>query len=111
MPQPQGRTGVQATYSLGTLRAELPAEVSVMAVAAASEAALLAKGYSIVRRTQSAESAEVVSRRSGDGWLESTTIASWVTATGTAASIRRDPLGDEAESRSIMDEVLVRLGR
>lgn len=108
-----GRSGVAASYRLGTLTADLPDEVRVRSVLAAADATLRARGYSVVGEQATADR----------GWargsppagslleLEDVTIWSRLSRTGTRLGVDVKPIGAEAQARAIMDDLLRRLGR
>lgn len=108
----QGRNrDQQATYTVRALRTELAPEIRVSTCAAAGEAVLRARGFSIAERTITEDSARIVGKAPNDGLFERTIFESYVTPRGTGMLVRVEPWGDEAASRTILDEVLVRLGR
>lgn len=101
----------QATFSVRSLRTELPPEVEIAAVAAAGEAMFRARGYSIREKSVTRTEACLIGNTPKDGWLDQTVFRAYVTPGGTGMTIRIDPWGDEATSRTLMDDVLARLGR
>ncbi len=107
----QGRSGVTASYRLRTLTVDLPPEVGVMTAQAAAEEALRARGYVVTSSEATTDRADIEANRAGDGFLAKTVVSARVTDTGMRIAVRNEPLGDEAASRSIMDALLVRLGR
>lgn len=108
----QGQSRDQkASFNVRALRTELPYEYAVPTVAAAGEAALRARGYTISGKSVNKDAARLCANAPDDGWLEQTVFESYVTPNGTGISIRVEPMGNESTSRSIMDDVLARLGR
>lgn len=108
-----GRSQLQADYSVRTLSAMLPGEVTVAQAAAAAERALLQGGYSLTERTVTADGARLVGAapaRSGLGPDPRPVVAVRAVVGGTRTTITLEPFGDEEASRRILDEMLVRLG-
>ncbi len=101
----------KATFSVRSLRTELPPETDIAAIAAAGEAAFRARGYSIREKNVTRTEASVFANSPQDGWLDCTVLRAYVTPQGTGMTIRVEPWGDEAVSRTLMDDVLARLGR
>jgi hypothetical protein len=106
-----GRSDVAAAYSMGTLTTELGPEVSILAVSAAAERALRARGYAVEESRATEDRARLIAARAGHGPFEKAIVESWVTHRGTAVAVRIDPFGDEPASYAIMDDLLSRLGR
>lgn len=124
--QGQGKDGaVTATYSRGTLEAELPCGrggVSALAVRAAAEMELRRRGLVIIESTGTDQSMRVVASGSGSGGgligddkdVEVTVRADAETGSaGNTTRVRVDSglFGDEGLSRSVLDGILGRLGR
>lgn len=108
----QGRGGeVLATYAGRTLTAELPPTVRVAAVVAAARQTMLGRGYAVRSSSATDENGRVVAERAGAGFAERVVVGAKVVRGGTRVSVTVEPLGDEAESRTILDAVLARLGR
>lgn len=109
-PAWQGRGDVLAIYRFTTLTAEFPDVVPVPGVVAAAETALRDRGYSITESKSTRDSGVVVAKGPKAGLLEKVTISPRLSDLGTRVSVRIDPLGGEAESRAILDDLLARLG-
>lgn len=115
IPQPQGRTGVQASYDLdGTLRANLPARIGVFSALAAGGATLSTRGYMIVRNQGTADQGEVSGCEAVEGFgrffAPEATVRAEVAGPYTAITVKIDPWGNEAESRAILADMLATLG-
>ncbi|MBM4108369.1 MAG: hypothetical protein FJ255_06080 [Phycisphaerae bacterium] len=108
-----GRTGVSASYRLGTLISTLPDEVRVRSVLAAADATLRARGYSVVAGQATADRGWVRgSPPAGSALdLEDVTIWSRLSRTGTRLGVDVKPILAEAQARAILDDLLRRLGR
>lgn len=109
-PRPYGKREVWATYSMGVLSTDFPQEVRVQAVLAAGRDALLARGYSISSGSATTDRGTVKAKPPKAGPLESVIVGARLTEWGTRAWVEVRPLGDEAASWAIMDEMLRRLG-
>ena len=105
------RRDVEARYSCGSLRAELPGEVGVMTVRAAAESVMRARGYVVADAGGTTERTYVVGRRYPDALGETVTTSATLGPRGT--EIRIDPgfAGDEAMCRGMLEAILARLGR
>jgi hypothetical protein len=115
-PGQDGSPGrVLATYSIPTLKTELPPEVAVESIAAAATVVLESRGYTIERSDVSSDRATVSAKMPGDGDLsrgfDRTTVRARVTGAGTGLTITVEPWGDEMISRALLDAILARLGR
>jgi hypothetical protein len=108
-PQPVGATGVQATFVLGSLKAELPPSVGVMTAVAATEVALRDRGYVITSRSAVEDHGRLKGRRAGGADHESVVVSVSPTAQGTAVSVFVEPFGDEVGSRILMESIVLRL--
>jgi hypothetical protein len=103
---------VLATESFGALVVTLPEPVPVRSVAAAAEAALRDRGYTIMRRRTTDEAAHLVARAPARELGRQWTVEARATGDGRT-SLSVDPGGwdNEAGAEVMMDEVLRRLGR
>ncbi|MFN7021549.1 MAG: hypothetical protein ACK4WH_09515 [Phycisphaerales bacterium] len=129
-PQPVGRAtdrselgarDVLAKYSGSTLKARLEPVYSVLTVRAAAEQALRSRGYTITESSASSDRARVVGRAAGSGpglvtivgtvGVEQVVVEAAAISNATELRVRFEPWGDEAQSRTVMDAVLTRLGR
>jgi len=113
-----GRSGGQdqrrilATYRYRRLTSDLPGPIWVTAVIAAATQALAGRGYAVERRLTHG-SGQVVASAPGSGMLDKVTVsAREVSGSGGAVRVEIviDPLGDQTESRAILDAMLARLG-
>jgi hypothetical protein len=118
----QGKSGVDgspgrvlATYSIPTLKTELPPDVAVESIAAAATAVLEARGYTIERSDVSSDRATISAKMPGDGelsrGLDRTVVRSRITGAGTGLTVTVEPWGEEMISRALLDAILARLGR
>src|SRR5215813_6854318 len=72
-----GRSDVAAAYSMGTLTTELGPEVSILAVSAAAERALRARGYAVEESHATEDRSRLIAARAGHGWWEKAVVESW----------------------------------
>lgn len=101
-----------ATYRFRTLTSELPGDVRVPSLVAASEAALRRRGYAVRSSTSTEFNGAVDAVRHNADDLESLQVRIDARSSGsTRIEIRSEPLGDQAESRAILDAILAELGR
>jgi len=107
----QGRSGVAAAFDGMGLEVNLPARVPVASAIVAGEQVLRRRGETVTAMESTAEGGRVVarppSRRLGHRKI---TIEAHQMGGATALRIEIEPFGDEAASRSILDDMLVRLG-
>lgn len=108
-PQPVGDTGLQATYILGTLRCEVSPRVDVLTALAAAETALVGRGYTITKRTQTDDRAHLRAFQAGLGAAGGVQVEIANTPRGTGIVIGVEPLGDETTSRVLLEAIAVRL--
>ncbi len=106
-----GHEHITAAYSLGTLTCDLPDTVRVPAIMAAAEGALRGRGYSITSKASTDDRGRIYARAPRDSRVEGVSIEARVTSAGHQVSIHFDPLGDDARSRVLLDDLLARLGR
>lgn len=107
----QGSTGeIEATYFGSDLNATLPGSTRVPAVTAAAEEALAARGQSVYRRDVTESSGTLYAQEPDAGALERTVVHVRTTREGTKITITFQPWGDDARSRSLLDDILQRLG-
>lgn len=112
-PKPYGKREVWATYSMGVLSTDFPQEVRVPAVLAAGRDALTARGYTITGSSWDGVTMErgtVTGKPPNAGPFKSVVVGARLTGYGTRAWVEVRPVGDEAASWAIMDEMLRRLG-
>lgn len=102
---------IEATYALRTLEAQLGPEIQVLTVSAAAEQALRARGYTVTRTRGGGDHARIEARAGGEGSFDKVVIETWQGAGFTGVSVTREPWGDEAVSRALLDGVLRRLGK
>jgi hypothetical protein len=106
-----GRDHMTAAYSLGTLTCNLGDDVRVPAIMAAAEGALRGRGYSISSKASTDDRGRIYARAPRESQIEGVSIEARVTSAGHEVVIHVDPLGDDARSRVLLDDVLARLGR
>lgn len=106
-----GREHITAAYSLGTLTCDLPDSVRVPAIMAAAEGALRGRGYSISAKASTDDRGRIYARAPRESRIEGVSIEARVTGAGHQVSVHVDPLGDDARSRALLDDILARLGR
>lgn len=113
--QSHGSSHTLAIYSSGSLRAHLSRGVDVMTAAAAGEAALIERGYVIVRRegTQGRMTLRGATPDAGRRrhFARSVVFRAFQRNRGVRIEIQMDPLPNEAESRAILDATFAHLGR
>jgi len=113
--QSQGSSHTLATYSGGSLSAHLSQGVDVMTAVSAGEAALLERGYVIVRRegTQGRMTLRATTPEAGrrQHFTRSVVFRAFQRNRGVQIEIQMDPLPKEAESRAILDATFAHLGR
>ena len=117
-PKLQQSGTVWAAYSFRTLTADLGMDIRVPVVVTAAEQALGERGYTIASRRMTEDSGQVVAVSAGsslghdlrDGLSERVIISAKLTAMGTRVKVSARPLGNEAISRAILDDILLRLG-
>ena len=105
----QGRQGVLATYTTGRLYTDFGPEVRIPALVAASDAALRSRGYTVTSRDVTLDQGTVKAKRPGNGLFEQVVVEAKITSSGSRLIVRREPFGDEATSRAILDHVLAHL--
>ena len=96
----QGSSGVEATYSLGTLRATLPHEARVPAVIAAADEAARARGYTVVSSTATEEHGRLVCRPPRSDSFPRVVVDARRISTGTKTTLEMQPMGDQDVCRS-----------
>ena len=107
-----------AAYSFRTLTANLGMDMRVPLVVTAAEQALGQRGYTISSRRMTEDSGQVIAVAAGsslghdfrDGLSERIVFSAKLTASGTRVKVSAQPLGNEAISRAILDDILLRLG-
>lgn len=107
---PQGKTGIAAAYDGFGLDVNLPARVPVPSAIIAGEQALLRRGNTVTAMESTAEGGRVVARPPSRRLHSKITIVANQVGGATAMRIEVEPFGDEAACRSILDDMLVRLG-
>ncbi len=93
------------------IEALLPATVHIPAARAAAEQTLRARGYVITETFGTDDKAKIEASGTGDKRTDTTTITAWHGAGGTRLSVDSGMFGDASAARSILDEVIARLGR
>jgi len=98
-----------ATFQGRTLETTLDPSVRVEAVLAAADAVLWARGYSVEKRRVTDDWGSVSARPAGAGFMERIVVRGSRQGTGTVVAVRVEPLGHEATSRGILDDIVSRL--
>jgi hypothetical protein len=117
-PRVQRVGPVLASYSFRTLTADLGADLRVPAVVTAAEFALADRGYTVSSRWMTEDAGRVIAHAQGsaigfgprDAMLEKVVVSAALTASGTRVKVTAEPMGNEAFSRAILDDMLRRLG-
>jgi hypothetical protein len=104
-----GERTVLAKYQFRRLTADLPQTVRVPGAMAAATEALIARGYAVQPDTTHG-SGRVVATAPASGLLDKVTVMASEVPGAVRVEIVVDPLGDQTESRAILDAMLVRLG-
>lgn len=104
-----GERAVLAKYQFRRLTADLPQTVRVPGAIAAAMEALIARGYAVQPDTTHG-SGRVVASAPAAGMLDKVTVMATEVPGAVRVEIVVDPLGDQMESRAILDAMLVRLG-
>lgn len=107
---PQGRTGLAASYDGLALEVDLPARVPVPSAIAAGEQAVVRRGSTIIEVGATAERGHLVAKPPTRRLHDKVVIDARQAGGATSVRIEVLPFGDEAASRSILDDMLVRLG-
>lgn len=111
----QGQTGIQAGYQGRQLRAHLPCWVQVPSAAAAAERVLTIRGLSISHREVDLGSALILGTPPGADpnpllRRERVRVNIGLDEQCTFVNILVEPVGNEAESRAILEQMLYELG-
>jgi hypothetical protein len=106
----QGSRGIEATYSLGTLKATLPMEATVPAVIAAADQSARARGYTVVTSTATDDRGRLVCRPPRSDSFPRVVVVAFRMSTGTKVTIEMQPMGDQDLCRSMLDAMLQQLG-
>lgn len=106
----QGASRTSASYTIPSLTTSLPEWVTPQAVAAAAEQTLRDRGYTITSSSATTDRVKVVAREPNTGPLKRYVVKAEWTRSGSAVSVKCDPLGDQVRSRAILDGILSRLG-
>ena len=117
-PRVQRVGPVLASYSFRTLTADLGADLRVPTVVTAAEFALAGRGYTVSTRRMTEDAGRVVAHAQGatigfgprDAVSEKVVVSATLTASGTRVKVTAEPMGNEAFSRAILDDMLRRLG-
>lgn len=111
----RGRAGDVIAEQYGDcIEAILPSAIDVPTARAAAEQTLRARGYVITESSGTLDRAKVQASGTGDNRSSTTTFEAWRAGGGEGnARIRFDPglFGDAAAARSLLDELIARLGR
>jgi hypothetical protein len=111
----QGQTGVVANYQGRQLRAHLPCWVQVPSVAAAAQRVLTNRGLSISHRKVDLGSALILGTPPGSNpnpliMRQRVRVNIGIDRECTWVNILVEPVGHEAESRAILEQMLFELG-
>jgi len=97
----------------GRLETQLPARLPVSATMAAGKAALLGRGYVIVRESATDEYGLIVGKTPALGMrrhvTRTVTVKSWRAAAGPEVVVEFGPLPDEIETKAVLDDMLALL--
>ena len=102
---------IMAESYAGRIEAVLPASVPVPAARSAAEQVLRARGYVITEAFGTDDKAKIEASGTGERRTDTTTIIAWRAATGTRVSVDSGLFGDVSAARTILDEIIARLGR
>lgn len=105
-----GSGDILASYSVRTLKADLPPSIRVPGAIAAAGSALRSRGYAVVSSEATEDKGRVVATAPGATMGERTVVTVRQTDTGVRVSITAEPFGDESRSRLVLDAMLARLG-
>jgi hypothetical protein len=112
VPEHRGRdNSIVAETSGGCIEAVLPSTVPVPAARSAAEQTLRSRGYVITETYGTDDKAKIEASGTGERRTDRTTVTAWRTGGGTRVSVDSGLFGDVAAARSILDEVIARLGR
>lgn len=107
----QGSSRVLAAYRFGTLEADLPDRTRPQAVLSAAEDALRHRGYAVRASRSTADEGKVdAAAPSGSVFEGGASVTAHIGTYGTRVGVHVGTLGDENESRAILDDILARLG-
>jgi len=105
------RAGTQTANYMGTtLSTRLPAETRVPSVIAATEQAMLARGYTIVESASTEEAGSIVGRPPRYNTLPRMVVEAARRGDGVDLSLRYEPFGDREVCTAMLDAILRRLG-
>lgn len=93
------------------IEALLPATVPVLAARSAAEQTLRLRGYVITETFGTDDKATIQASGTGEKRTDTTTVTAWRAAGGMRLSVDSGLFGDASAARSILDEVIARLGR
>lgn len=112
IPERRGRdNSIMAETYGGRIEAVLPSTVPVPAARSAAEQTLRARGYVITETYGTDDKAKIEASGTGERRKDTTTVIAWRGSGGTRVSVDSGMFGDAAAARSILDEVIARLGR
>lgn len=105
-----GSSETLTEYHLGTLKADLPPSVRIPAVMAAGQATLRHRGYSVSSSRITADAGRIEGESPSSSPLGSASVWAEAVPTGTRVGVKVGLWGDEDASRSILDDMLRRVG-
>lgn len=112
VPEHRGRDNSILAQTYGSrIEAMLPASVPVPAARAAAQATLRGRGYVITETFGTDDNAQILASGTGERRSDSTSVRLWRAGQGTWVSVDPGLWGDVAPARSILDEIIARLGR
>ena len=112
VPERRGRdNSIMAETYGGRIEAVLPSTVPVPAARSAAEQTLRARGYVITETYGTDDKAKIEASGTGERRRDTTAVVVWRATGGTRLSVDSGMFGDVAAARSILDEVIARLGR
>ncbi|GJM17874.1 MAG: hypothetical protein DHS20C14_00870 [Phycisphaeraceae bacterium] len=105
-----GRTGLEARYDGVDVEVDLPANVPVPSVVAAGEQVLLRRGHTITASQATGQRGRVVGRPGSRRLHRKVEVDARQIPGATRVWVKVQPGGDEAASRSILEDMLIRMG-
>ncbi len=113
-PEPVGMdedSSLTATYSFGTMTTNVSrGGIGVRDVASAAEAMFRRQGFTVRSAEITSNKARVAGSEVGSGNFQATIVSATKTEAGVRIEVHVEPFGDEAQSRTVMNDILGRLG-
>lgn len=105
------RREITAAYRWRTLTCDLPAEVRIPAIVSAADAELRRRGYAVDRAAVTLDEGRLTGQRYDNDRLERVVVNVQPLRNGEhRVQITIEPLGNQAQSRAILDGMLAQLG-